>query len=1032
MSNYKNSICEIIKATVSNWQAERVCELLEWDIPVIPYYTIRNNEKVKIIPALSKYQQWLRKPPDELTEDFWKWLYEEWKRSKEKNRVRGWGIFLGPPSGYLVMFDFDSEDIGKLFDSNRKMWMEEAKTIAKLIGDEFHVVVERKAGINYVMNKSIMVATRRGAHIIVKLAKEDWEKLYGTIGVNRELGDVCIPPVEGREKACGKLELRTLGVTPLVSFKHRITGFIKPYPFSLKKINSTLKWLKLEEIKVASKLYNTSISQSQTNIQYNRKVSIKRDNAINGRKESYHKYKDKQKTFSEGREMSDSDIGKLAEIISPYWVHGHRNNVELGLLGWLIKSGIKLESAKEVIRRICERAGDEELEQRLYEVDRQYTLVRTGEKTVEELVGKTGLISELETIIKQQNPSLADEEARDRALTIISELEKLIGPTETILVRTPYKTNTWFVNDPHRGIVLLKEKPNENGEIKRSREYISDWYIRQALVVKEDRRYLYKILFTNARTNEKIVLSGQLDEVTKELKRMHGVKRSQVVTDAVGAIISELIRRKVVKLKRTASVVGILPTKTGLKLVRVGALSRLLIPKHINMETARKALETLVKLREHFDHKKFDVVINWAAYAPLGYALKVLFSVKQVHLLLHGEKQTGKTTLGRIVRSLYPTRTSDEEDVPEEGQSEYRLAWKLNIATTPILEDEVQGISRKPALLGLLKRASTGDLVRWRGDTNRRYHARAALILTSNYTEVLEDPALVERVIPLFFTYTDYVYSKPQEQREEFKRLYNQYQALAPHLGAVILETIIENWEEIVNYWPHRLQEKSDYLEFGQWIWQKVSGKLGVNQPDWATTEVKIEEEPPVIDEEEVFWTVIQEAVRDAINRNQKLFSEIPTDLWGRIKILAEHGLLPGWIHVRRDGIILTSPILQELKKYGLQPIGGLQGLSNRLGFEYNVWNVRKRSVRGIMVPKKTLIYEIATPEELADEIKADVRFMLNMRKLKPLLRDIADYIVKRWGIDKVTAGDIAEMILDEYAEENMYTENAGKETVTV
>jgi len=124
----------------------------------------------------------------------------------------------------------------------------------------------------------------------------------------------------------------------------------------------------------------------------------------------------------------------------------------------------------------------------------------------------------------------------------------------------------------------------------------------------------------------------------------------------------------------------------------------------------------------------------------------------------------------------------------------------------------VQGISRKPALIGMMKRTATGDTVRWRGDTHHKYHARAPLILTSNYTEVVEDPALAERVISVLFTQNDYVYNKTREEREEFKQLYNEYRSVAPHLGAVVLETIAESWGEIEEKWIHLLQEKEDYI----------------------------------------------------------------------------------------------------------------------------------------------------------------------------------------------------------------------------
>jgi hypothetical protein len=451
----------------------------------------------------------------------------------------------------------------------------------------------------------------------------------------------------------------------------------------------------------------------------------------------------------------------------------------------------------------------------------------------------------------------------------------------------------------------------------------------------------------------------------RELRRLHGVKRSQIVGDAVSAVISEFIRRRIAKIKRMVEVAGILPTpQGGVKLVREGALSHLQIPRDPDLERARRALELLRQLRRHYDSDKFDIVINWAAVAPALYALKKLFHVKQVYLLIHGEKQTGKTTLGRIITSLYPLVTAEEEEVAEEAQSEYRLAWKLNVATTPLLEDEVQGVSRKPGLLGLLKRAATGDLVRWRGDTNRKYHARTALILTSNYTEVIEDPALAERMAALLFTQKDYVGNKSREEREEFKRVYNEYRAVAPHLGAVILEAIVEKWDVIREEWAHRLQEKRDYLELGQEIWRWTAEKLGVEHPEWAGRELELEEDRPEDRLEEAFWGV----VHDVIAEYARLHKCDHTVL-GCLAQLGRKGLLPNtlmeWSPAK---IVVKAGILREIKRRtGIQVIGGLRNLAEKLGLDYKKVKVNGRVTLGVIIPVNTLIGKIGGEEDIVE-----------------------------------------------------------------
>ena len=52
-------------------------------IPVIPYRVINDDGGKRVVPALSKYPQWLCKPQDELGEEFWHWLLNEWKQARE-------------------------------------------------------------------------------------------------------------------------------------------------------------------------------------------------------------------------------------------------------------------------------------------------------------------------------------------------------------------------------------------------------------------------------------------------------------------------------------------------------------------------------------------------------------------------------------------------------------------------------------------------------------------------------------------------------------------------------------------------------------------------------------------------------------------------------------------------------------------------------------------------------------------------------------------------------------------------------------
>ncbi len=986
------TLCSAVRARLPDDDAETVCVLVEKGVAVIPYRRKDNN----VVPALSEYRQWLK---HELDKEMLEWLAEQWQNAKV---VSGWGILLGPPSGYTIMLDIDSDDLLTLWEKDKYEWRRLAEYVVEVVASSiYHVNRICKLRVEHA---AILVLSRRGGHIIYRLDSGDWKLLHTAVKANKMLGETELN-LYNIANVKAKIELRTLGATPLSSFKHKVTHIpAKLTSLPLDRLADGLKNHGLE-LKLPTPMHDshTSTKPAQAPPQH---VNTQQNPPFN----NINKDNSTRETPPPATgKLSEQNLAKIVDLLKNYWVKGHRNNIELALIGWLIKRRVPQEQAEELIRRIAEVSGDEEVSKRVDEVRRQYQLVQSGQKQVQELLGKAGLLQELQAVIKEQNPGITDEEARDRALAVIHELEKILGPRRSIILSTPYETGNYFVNDPARGIVLLKEKRDESGEVRRYRKYISDWYVRRVLIVRGDGQYLYKVLFRNARTREKLVLSGQLDEIVKELKRLHGVKRSQHLGDAVSAVISEFIRRKMAKVKKTAAVAGILPHKDGVKLVRVGALSKLLVPKEPDVEKARQALQLLEQLREHYDKAKFDVVINWAGYAVASYALKKLYHVKQVYLLMFGEKQTGKTTLARIITVMFPIVTAEEEEIPEEGQSEYRLAWKLNVAAVPLLEDEVQGISRKPSLLGLLKRASTGDTVRWRGDQNRRYHARAPLVFTSNYTELIEDPALVERIISVEFTQNDYVFKKSREEREEFRRLYNEYRAIAHHLGATILETIVEHWQDIASQWSHRLQEKSDYLELGQWLWKQVAAKLQVPEPPWTSTQILLVEERPEHYVEEIFWETLEDAVRQAMLKGGVAEDDTTLGMWGLLNKLAQQNLLPSWLKVKFAELVVLPGVMQELQKRGAD-VPSLRRLADLLGFEYKVVRVGNRLAKAMIVPKSMLVDRLTNKLALEEEREIIDRVVKLVEDGEITEYEIESYLVEN-GLKPGQASDIADKV---------------------
>jgi len=685
-------------------------------------------------------------------------------------------------------------------------------------------------------------------------------------------------------------------------------------------------------------------------------------------------------------ELSDEEINKVVEVLHSK-VGAYIGEYRKEVCGLLAKVGasalIDPVSVARIIAKLHEAAeAKEPLEQMLAYIPHYYKLrglwSREAEEKFNEFLLKLGaspgkvyeasvekpkkpgfraLIYEVLTTLRR----VPEDDAQDEAVELVSELYRVLRYRSPV-VSVPYSTNSRIMNDPRRGIVIVNVRKTKDGESK-SRIYIADWYIHSVTVVEGEGETLYRVIFRNARSGEKRELSGDISEIVAELQRLHGVKRSQRLKDAVSAIVGEFRARGYAKIKRTAAASGIIPTRNGVKLVREGVYpeSKLHIPpkSKLDQKKAVEALELLKALRSFYDPYKFDVAMNWGGYASAGYALKRKYGVPQVYMLFYGETGTGKSTLARMIVALFHSNT----ERPEEAGTEYRLAYVLSVTTTPWLIDDVKYFLGSESLISLIKRAATGYVVRWRGDKRRKYSARASLIFTVNEKVFLEkDAALARRFIALEWSKDESVYSKPREKREEFMKLYNAYLAVAPHLGRVILETVVERWREIEENWSRRIVGLNDYIEFGKQIWRWVAEKLGVEEPPWCRTEIDLEElrireETELIERIRQFLLdVINEKYRQHVGRVEKreedqtvMLSSGFEDLRTRISIVLHNKYVP-WMYVctkkfgenrREKCVCLEATALEEMRRRGIH-VANLPSLANLLRWLYDPSHPKK------------------------------------------------------------------------------------------
>ena len=834
------------------------------------------------IPGLKKYSDLLGMDYDD--------VIMELERREQEGRY--WGILLGRPSGYLLMLDFDNEELGELTDSSPSAAKELKERLAR----------EAIAEIGY--EPCMLVLSKRGFHLIYRVTEDMYERLVETVGGNKT-------KILEWEKDGYVFDVDVLlkGATPVSTDRHELAcvGSCSP--------GNVVGELLLKLVGTGGKSEEGEGERIPITV-----VEPGRD----------------------CKELSERDAEEMKLVLSRYWRKGYRNSLELGLVGFCIKNNVCESSCCSLVERIATVARDEELRKRVADCKYQYERVRKGELPVEELRG----ISEVEEIVRklayEETGSLDDAEIQARMVRWI--LYRSAGRKTCPYVESMIETGLKLVNYPGKGILLVRE-----GKSGRRIRYLSYLYVVDlSESVIEPGTYG---MVLSGRSIGEYKISGSLLELEEELKKLPGIAEHRNLRDWLSVLITGFKMSGCIRESRFAQASGVYMVDGNPLPILHGSLSVSRIER--NREMAAAALELLERMRNFYDPMKFDSVMQWMAYAPFGYMIKREYGARQLYLLLFGEKKTGKTTLARIVRETFAVRElrHGEDIVSEEGFSPYRLGYLLSLTTFPVLVDEVQGISQNKVLTGMLKRAASGIIARWRGDLDVRFYARSSLILTSNYEEIIEDPALRDRILSIRFTSRDSVARFTKEERRKFEELRAKYLKVGRYLGYEIVMAVVEEWD-VLSKLVYELQEKDDYLEFGRRVWELVGKRLGREVP-WAGSIIRsLDLEPD--DAERSPCSELLDRLREYIMRNFGGRYMSGMKFSGILAYLDSQGLLPSWMKTGKDYLALHPSCLKEL---GIETFGGLKNLCESCGWRYDTVRFRPPlgKKKGCLVPISVL-----------------------------------------------------------------------------
>ncbi len=672
-------------------------------------------------------------------------------------------------------------------------------------------------------------------------------------------------------------------------------------------------------------------------------------------------------TREEMKQLGEEEIQTVVDLLAPYYEAGYRHLLSLYLSGWMAKVRIHPASCAQVIKRLHDAKNDEEpLKNRI--VTLSYSYRRTGvdltkyEGEIESAVGFS--ISSLERETEEEEVKgitgiyeiIEAKSGKDRADEIIKQLEDITVSLKTIdefiSVMLDEEIGLYMLVD-EENMRIIRVKVDRRGRIKAIKETVFKGIPKKVIKYENplDNEVKYKVKWMRRWRNDPVDIGPVYkNELFERLNANNLVMNERLAKDILAITLSAYEEKGLIEIRKAVDATGFFilenepPFSIGYEI------------KNISNEELLAAVEVLNELTtKWYAVDKFATVIRWGLYAPFTYMNKQMKGGMVRWLYLSGFSMTGKTTLGKIMLSLWGLRGTNERGGAS-VDTVARLGNALSASTFPLLVNEPGGAFMKPEIVEMIKSAIEGTTARskFQGSTFKDIPSLAPFIFASNKT-LPEDDALRRRLIIIQFTYGEKI---PDERAKQFEReIMPKLDALSA-IGQFVAKRVMNEPSLIITGWEG----------FSIKMLKEIYSAVGLEVPRWVSEEYAEEKDT----REETVTSIrsfFKAKIIEAFARNVP-GQERTGMTYGDKVLMVLNGKYIPWIFLKNDKVYFDTSIMREIKERVID-IGSLKSLSELLGWECKKTSIReeeKTSCNVLMSVDFQKFISFLTPEEQEEQ----------------------------------------------------------------